>query len=569
VDITLVRDQHKQQATGKALLTNSLGDYVLLDNTTSSKYDGWFVFEKGEMYRVLNFSSFAGKAVASKDSLEIQDPSIKELHLHPTTHQISVQLNKPLQLLIDLKKSYDNRAYGRYYSIEKQDNILLIHINKQNDLKDTDSRDDEYKLTIAIKGDNLKFTEQQEWVKESYKNDKKRNAGPFERHIFSPGTISAATVTLAFGLTPQEAIARLHTTNTSTQSIKSNDLATQCCIETLRDLWTPTRVFAGLPWFFQEWIRDTAISLGAANHMGRTNEARTILLDVAKTIINAESCKGKAPSHQGSTLCTADGAGWTFHRLHQLYNLKPLLLEIHKPKLIDWLDHHLTKIEKNHLDDFLVSNGPLETWMDTGWESDSREGCCIEIQALTLATCAFYETLTGKKHSLHKTLKKSVRKLWNGSYLNDKRGDLTKRPNVFIAAYVFPEICSKEKWEQCFDEIIPALWLDWGGLSTIDKAHPLFTPNYTGQTNQSYHRGDSWYWINNLAAIVLHKLNPEKYKEYIDKIYSASKKEILEMGAIGHHGEVSSADKQESQGCLSQSWSAALFLELSAELNKN
>ena len=113
------------------------------------------------------------------------------------------------------------------------------------------------------------------------------------------------------------------------------------------------------------------------------------------------------------------------------------------------------------------------------------------------------------------------------------------------------------------------LWLPWGGISSVDKRSPLFHKLHTGEISDSYHNGDSWFWINNLTAIVLHRFGKKKYSFYINKIAEASSKEILKMGAIGHHAELSDAQKLSSKGCLSQAWSAALFVELMFELSKS
>jgi glycogen debranching enzyme len=150
--------------------------------------------------------------------------------------------------------------------------------------------------------------------------------------------------------------------------------------------------------------------------------------------------------------------------------------------------------------------------------------------------------------------------------LADGLDDWTVRPNIFIAAYVYPELLSKTEWTLCFKNALPKLWLSWGGLASIDKNNPLFTPRYTGETRQSYHRGDSWFWINNLAALVMSRTNKAKFKRYIDAIAKASAKEILTSGAVGHHAEVSSASRLESQGCMAQAWSDAMFIELVEEL---
>ncbi|MBW2991816.1 hypothetical protein KY345_01180, partial [Candidatus Woesearchaeota archaeon] len=155
---------------------------------------------------------------------------------------------------------------------------------------------------------------------------------------------------------------------------------------------------------------------------------------------------------------------------------------------------------------------------------------------------------------------------WNMKYLDDGKDDFTVRPNIFLAAYAYPDILRKEKWLQCFKYIIPELWLDWGGFSTIEKGHKLFTPEYTGEDNKSYHRGDSWFWINNYAAIALNRLGDSKLKPKIDKIIEASCEEILWKGIIGCHGELSSAKELRSEGCWSQLWSNASFIELVNEI---
>jgi len=153
-------------------------------------------------------------------------------------------------------------------------------------------------------------------------------------------------------------------------------------------------------------------------------------------------------------------------------------------------------------------------------------------------------------------------KFWNKSYLADGLGDWTIRPNIFIAAYIYPELLTRSEWTTCFNTILPKLWLRWGGLSSIDKSHELFTAKSTGESVQSYHRGDSWFWINNLAALVMKKVNKDVFKKYIDAITLASTKEILYSGAIGHHAEISSASSLKSEGCLAQAWSAAMYIEL-------
>ena len=111
-----------------------------------------------------------------------------------------------------------------------------------------------------------------------------------------------------------------------------------------------------------------------------------------------------------------------------------------------------------------------------------------------------------------------------------------------------------------------SLWLEWGGVSTIDKKNPEFHSISTGENPASYHCGDSWYWINNLAAICVNRLDKRLFRDYINKIINASTHEIIYLGIIGHHAELSSAKKQTAEGCLAQAWSAAMYIELVDEL---
>ncbi len=46
----------------------------------------------------------------------------------------------------------------------------------------------------------------------------------------------------------------------------------------------------------------------------------------------------------------------------------------------------------------------------------------------------------------------------------------------------------------------------------------------------------------------------------------ASREEILFMGAVGCHGEVSSASELRSEGCVNQAWSNALYIEAKREI---
>jgi glycogen debranching enzyme len=160
------------------------------------------------------------------------------------------------------------------------------------------------------------------------------------------------------------------------------------------------------------------------------------------------------------------------------------------------------------------------------------------------------------------TKEKVKQVFFDGNILKDGKDASTIRPNIFLAYYLYPDLLSNEDWEKVFDNSFPKLWLDWGGITTIQKDSPLFCREYTGEDNKSYHRGDSWFYINNITAMCLYKLNKEKYKEYIHEIINASTQDILYNGIIGRPSELSSASSLKAEASLFQLWSAATYAEL-------
>jgi predicted amidohydrolase len=85
-------------------------------------------------------------------------------------------------------------------------------------------------------------------------------------------------------------------------------------------------------------------------------------------------------------------------------------------------------------------------------------------------------------------------------------------------------------------------------------------------TNESYHRGDSWYFVNNIAAICMidldKKTGTNNFSKYYNDIIQASTDGILKYGTVGYLAEVSSASKREDKGCLGQTWSICTYVEL-------
>ena len=342
-------------------------------------------------------------------------------------------------------------------------------------------------------------------------------------------------------------------------------------------------IYAGLYWFPQFWARDELISLKALMHAGKYPLVKELLWKHLHHITVEGYLPNRVPS---ADLKSADAAGWLWKRvadfisfLDQKKLLNRYLTTRDRMFLKRQLRQTIVGIKNRHMQNGLVVNGNKETWIDTEWGGEVRSGARIEIQAAYLHMLNLMGTLcglTGDKRGKatmalqERSFAQKVRKaFWTGTALKDGSDDATMRPNVFLAYYLYPPLLTDTYWKSCFTAALEKLWNDWGGLSTIDKGHPLFCAQYTGENNRSYHRGDSWYWVNNLAAIALRRADPEKFAPYVKRILDASTYELLWSGIVGYSAELSSSARLESKGCLAQAWSMGMYLELVEEIGKH
>ncbi|MBT4823839.1 hypothetical protein HOL83_06665 [Candidatus Woesearchaeota archaeon] len=518
-----------------------------------------------------------------------------------------------IELILDCREIHDFDDKGRKYNKKKEGEFIVIEYKKY---LDNDCKTLLYKIYLVIKG-CLGHVKINKWEQKEYEFDKERNSIPNKLYVYKALRIPVKNqhnLIFSYGNTVKEAkknandldmnykkkeYQRKEEIITETK-ISSNihdekiKLAYKSCIKSLDDLYVNVEphngFFAGFPWFYQYWTRDEAISTISLMKREHFVEAKQILF---KQLSNL-SRNGKIPNRiPGSELESADGTGWTFKRIYDLMEIvskkKSFQQYFTENDVLFVKDKLKTSIVK-HLKFFthngLAHNRKLETWMDTSYKDkeDFREGFRIEIQALRLKMYKLMKEISKltkdkAKYQEYEKLERNTRdivkkKFWKSPVLIDgidekDKVDKTIRPNIFIAYYVYPELLSNKEWEKCFDNALIKLWLDWGGLSSIDTKNKLFCDEHTGENNKSYHRGDSWYWINCLAAVCMQRLGKslkkKKYEKYISKITDACCEEILFNGIIGHHAELSSAGELSSKGCLCQAWSSAMFVELIEE----
>lgn len=521
--------------------------------------DGWGLAKLTERIEI-----DATPILITSDTVEYDDGSRIKVRLEPGTIHLECTNIKAAQIILDCRPLYGFETNDRCYSITPISGKTVIEYTQGS--------------FACVMKCSLPLSYQDGWKQVSYPHDNYRKSPPYDLWVHQGLSLPQGSYTLTIqasigdDINQQQCAKRKQVVFDSSiaKTTQSPAGAYSYACESLRSLIVnPNQdkgIYAGLPWFFQFWTRDESISLGALLDLEQYETVASILLRHMSHPLD----DGRLPNrYPHSDLGSADGVGWSAFRLLQLLDKKPEYLTQQYESIYESMLVQKERIEKTYMHDGLIYNKPLETWVDTGSEvGDLRDGYCIEIQCLhqrfnDMLVC-LAQKIAKQYHPVNRI--EHIRKHFFDGLLADRitpdgKKDTTIRSNIFLAYYILPDLLSQQEWKQCFDGVLDHLWIEWGGVSSLDKKHPWYTPMYAGQSNISYHRGDSWYFINNMAALSLARIDPVYYATKIVKIIEASAKEIMTMGAVGHHAEVSSAAIQQSQGCLAQAWSAALYIE--------
>ena len=673
LEITQKSSLHELNERHAQLFTLSpSGNYLALPLASSfvTNYQGWHVLSclrKNQYvpYKIIENITLQGTEEASIPLREVKNTfaTQERCYADGITETLMLTRNALVYTLegyigevlftLDFRSVIEHPQFGRIYSITQEKDCVVVEYVQYTDesLSLVDHR-----MYLVICGAPA-FTLVNKWVKREYTYDASRGV-PAAFYVYEACSITISNarkktiLTCSAGPDKKQALAHAREAYATISEIKKsaqeyvssiivprsslelsrvpikrmNKIAMgyACATHTLSHLLMDVSssgmvqtigLWAGLPWFFQQWSRDELISLYGLMLEGHYHASKNILWNHLKHLRTDGRLNNIASgANLDNTLASADSVGWLFKRIKDFMNLLELKDEFNKfftfNELIyvkGILEYSITALQERFVRDGLVINNALETWMDTffddtagivgGGAHDHRVGARIEIQTLFLGMLRLInmlnELLSNKlvkkkgrlvnaEHltqfvELEEQMRARVRETFlfkqDGKYmLRDgvvgEFGDVL-RPNIFIAYYLYPELLSSFEWEEVFDAALEKLWCDWnigGGLSTIAKDHPLYHAQYTGQNNRSYHRGDSWFYVNHIAAIALYRLNKKKYNPFIQKIIDASCEDTLFSGYIGAGSELSSSGTYKPGGCFAQTWSMATFIELVHEM---
>ncbi|MEA3378074.1 MAG: amylo-alpha-1,6-glucosidase [Nanoarchaeota archaeon] len=525
------------------LLPNKMGGYLAFGTKPSSKDYGFFFNDNFIMYKAIENINIDGKITKITNQfssvIRERDNKCTEEFIFPYNHNSFIynlkKYNGNLILDLDCRIFNDNNESERFYNLQLNKNQVLISYKKQGD----------YSIYVVLTGNKIKAEKIKEWKNSSYSNNDE-NA----RRIYTALRIKInkdTALVFSASVNKEKAIAEGSYVFRNINKLKrkqrnailykkdipnkNNRLAYNAALNSINGLMSTINKNLGIVRGFPNCsfydIRSELVSL---KPFGKRKEVYKILNRIKDSITN----KGLVPASLPSSIHQSVPAiGWFFKR----FNKK------------EQIDLTIQNLQENYIQEGFLIAGAKQTWMD----SIERNGASIELQALLLNMASLQ-----KNKKAEEKLKKSIKEaFWKKNSLLDNLHDKTIRPNFILAHYICPCLLNNKEWKECFNSIIPKLWCNWGGIATLNKRNKLFksSPN-------KKHNGNSFYYLNNIAAMQMHELNKKAFKDKIKKILDASVNEILWQGFIGHHAEMSLPKKQQSLGLLCHAPASATFVEL-------
>jgi len=536
------------------------------------------------------------------DNIDYTDSSFDRFYLSGAggmTYEIG-NFSGEIIIDLDMRKLSDFEVWGRNYNVYKKEGVVFVEYTKK--IGDVDA----YKLYFGVKAINFSYELISEFVKKEYSYTKSRNSD-FERYVYRLMKINISENKLIYfgaGFSEQEVLEQIYLLEfhkfelinydknlfsdninlpefkkAISQSISvayrlSNSSIYKFLNKNIDKKEMIEGFYAGYPWFTQVWARDELVSIRAFINLGDLLLVKTKLFSYLNNI--SEKTGSLKRIEQRGSLESFDSVFILAKRFEDLifYLEEKRSLNIFLTKTeLELIFKKLKLAFMNITRDFWDSEQELlkvkrgDSWMDT---IEVFYPLDIQVQFLNFVSflAILSQILLKKEESMHfldfeGLLKEKIKLTYlrNGILYNEPfKDNLTC--NVFLAYYYYPDLFLKEDWESIFDTSLKYLKTPWNAISSLSKNDKDFQPEYTGENDKSYHMGDSWFWINNITAIVLDDLNEHKYRREIKDLVHNSTKDILTMGTIGFSSEVSSASSQKAQGTMAQLWSSATYIEM-------
>lgn len=401
---------------------------------------------------------------------------------------IQLAKQQPVSLILDCKHVHDHRRWGKYYAVTNEKGCVVFSFQKKNDPREDKGL--EHELFIAMKGVKA-FHPLGAWVEEK------------DGWFYHAGTVIAKEVVIGFGMTKADAVkAAVSVSKTKaslfnkkkariTKLIRPFSVPAACAAFAVDAMRTKHGLLAALPSRPCYLARDELVSIKSVLLAKDYAFAKQVLFEYLERI-PVMQCNLDPLAEQG----------WLFVRIIDLLKVlskENVLSKLIKKNDVTKITHALTNMVDEtfaeHRKDGLIVSKAEATF-------GGRSGPRIDVNALTLAMLRAVHVMTGVQDGREIALKSAVRQAFLRKTLADTPGGIP-RATLFLAAYVYPNLLSKAEWITCIDVALKSLWKPWGGIA--------------------WEQGKlSYFWLNHIAAIVMHRMDKERYKKQIDTIVQAS-----------------------------------------------
>ncbi len=631
VDYSKIEESKKFLPDRIVLLKNDFSFSFSFKNT--SKYDGLFFYKKHKKLikaiKILDSIEIEGNRFLEEVYYDPYFESFKLFYDDGLILKYSIKiLNKTNEkilllesnrnfngsVLLDVRYAYDSIPFHKKYDVKEKNipnyNKLKKFYKEHFDVKNVEEKyfnvsfkkvnDEKYKMydldfsfdILFQSSSDMNVVVKNDWVRRIFPFEQSRGDYPFESYSFKAFEFKNVK-RIIIGLKKlhyfnEELYSKNNIVDVDNNRMNSNSVDDFNLFNFTSDIidFNSKKLLlegkgnkdfiAGLPWFFQHWIRDSAISSVVLNDF----ERKELLLNLLETFFENNLLE---KSHYESSLRSADGILIVFKRIKDLIlkdekkesislfsNLEKKIIQKKALKYYDYLKQNF--YDKNY---HLIFNNSFETWMDTV----ERKGFNIEINALFLSLLELIYILeenSVRKEDYYIILKFHKQKVkehfYNNGFLYDNISFNYEKysyftSNVFLSYYYFKHFLKKEEWILVFDNALKELFHE-GLVSSLSFKAKNYCKYHTGIDNKSYHKGDSWFFINNITALSLYDLDFEKYKVFILKILNSSLRDFYCFGAFCYSSEISSSERQESKGCWIQTWSLATLKELTSKFKE-
>jgi hypothetical protein len=512
--------------------------WFFLSQKKKSRYFGGFIFCYPQALRFLDDIDFKDEIY----EINILSPSeviiyLKNnpvyLNLTRDSLEITFSSYQELKLTFDIKAIFDNDPFKRKIKIEKISSVSFLieeFFEGQGFIK------------LLIEADSpLNF--QEVWKEKFFDFDYQRHSPPFNWYVFDGiyGKVREMKIKIVFpAVNKTTRINADEITRIDADSIRENQrsvypyksplntLLIDFLLSRLNSLILDNYLSAGFSWFYEKWYRDELLSIFLIQPLWKNFFEQRIKF----YLYNLENVWDKNKP---------DGSLAVDTFLLFLLNLPQDLFLVH----FNLLENYLQKWQE----EFNLDNlPPYSTWMDTLERKNA-----LEIDVFYLKALRRFAKVNKKYVPLANNLKERIIKK-----IKENPVDI----NLIFAFLFLEDIFTLNEWKSFFEKLLKENYLSWGGLATLPLNNPKFLDEDDGEKAKAYHQGDSWYFLNNLLAYSLSKIDFQKFKNFIQKIIESSFLDLFFDGALGWSSEISSAKERKSEGSLVQTWSIASLVFL-------